>query len=272
MWFESLQTRFSLGAVQDYIRGSGVYMSGIFGDTYSGFLGKKVGSYLYALSPITCKPNEKDLTRANMVLLEYTVGKLSKHAVESKPADDTLTFASRNGKRFIWKCYTHVLDACQKVVDSEMGVSLHSEEVFQRFIKDGTSSMHVSLRKASNNDGELWSSPLKKKRSAVTDAVSGVASIHPVVAGVVADNNRVIVATDSTTPGSNACIDASVAAVATTSGVDNSRGATGVEVSGDATRLITTLCYRDKPGITNSPEVRQMFYGRKEPLFRHSIV
>ena len=44
------------------------------------------------------------------------------------------------------------------------------------------------------------------------------------------------------------------------------------EVSGDATRLITTLCYRDKPGITNSPEVRQMFYGRKEPLFQHSIM
>ena len=44
------------------------------------------------------------------------------------------------------------------------------------------------------------------------------------------------------------------------------------EVSGDITRLITTLCYRDKPGITNSPEVRQMFYGRKEPLFRHSIM
>ena len=44
------------------------------------------------------------------------------------------------------------------------------------------------------------------------------------------------------------------------------------KVSGDATRLITTLCYRDKPGITNSPEVRQMFYGRKEPLFQHNIM
>ena len=44
------------------------------------------------------------------------------------------------------------------------------------------------------------------------------------------------------------------------------------EVSGDITRLITTLCYRDKPGITNSPEVRQMFYGRKEPLVQHSIM
>ena len=44
------------------------------------------------------------------------------------------------------------------------------------------------------------------------------------------------------------------------------------EVSGDITRFVTTLCYRDKPGITNSPEVRQMFYGRKDPIFRHKIL
>ena len=39
---------------------------------------------------------------------------------------------------------------------------------------------------------------------------------------------------------------------------------TGVE--GSRTRYITTLCYRDRPGVTNSPAVRELFYGRREPL------
>jgi hypothetical protein len=39
---------------------------------------------------------------------------------------------------------------------------------------------------------------------------------------------------------------------------------TGVE--GSRTRYITTLCYRDRPGVTNSPDVRELFYGRREPL------
>ena len=39
---------------------------------------------------------------------------------------------------------------------------------------------------------------------------------------------------------------------------------TGVE--GSRTRYITTLCYRDRPGVTNSPAVRELFYGRSEPL------
>jgi len=37
-------------------------------------------------------------------------------------------------------------------------------------------------------------------------------------------------------------------------------------VIGDRTRYIATFCYRDRPGVTNSPEVRQLFYGRSEPL------
>jgi len=39
---------------------------------------------------------------------------------------------------------------------------------------------------------------------------------------------------------------------------------TGVE--GRRTRYIATLCYRDKPGVTNSSSVRELFYGRSEPL------
>lgn len=39
---------------------------------------------------------------------------------------------------------------------------------------------------------------------------------------------------------------------------------TGVE--GARTRYIVTLCYRDRPGVTNSPAVRELFYGRSEPL------
>jgi hypothetical protein len=37
-------------------------------------------------------------------------------------------------------------------------------------------------------------------------------------------------------------------------------------VVGARTRYIATLCYRDRPGVTNSPEVRQLFFGRREPL------
>ncbi len=37
-------------------------------------------------------------------------------------------------------------------------------------------------------------------------------------------------------------------------------------VEGSRTRYIATLCYRDKPGVTNSPAVRELFYGRSEPL------
>ena len=39
---------------------------------------------------------------------------------------------------------------------------------------------------------------------------------------------------------------------------------TGVE--GSRTRFIATLCYRDMPGVTNTPAVRELFYGRSEPL------
>ncbi|MBN33876.1 MAG: hypothetical protein CMM46_03705 [Rhodospirillaceae bacterium] len=37
-------------------------------------------------------------------------------------------------------------------------------------------------------------------------------------------------------------------------------------VEGGTTRHVSVLCYRDRPGMTNSPEVRQLFYGRTEPL------
>ncbi|MDA7792354.1 hypothetical protein N8979_00915 [bacterium] len=37
-------------------------------------------------------------------------------------------------------------------------------------------------------------------------------------------------------------------------------------VQGERTRFIATLCYRDRPGVTNSKEVRQLFYGRSEPV------
>ncbi|MBC6440054.1 MAG: 2OG-Fe(II) oxygenase [Rhodospirillales bacterium] len=39
-------------------------------------------------------------------------------------------------------------------------------------------------------------------------------------------------------------------------------------VEGQTTRYIATLCYRDRPGMANSPEVRALFYGRTEPLKR----
>lgn len=38
------------------------------------------------------------------------------------------------------------------------------------------------------------------------------------------------------------------------------------DVKGNNTRYVAILCYRDRPGVTNSPEVRQLFYGRSEPL------
>ena len=33
-------------------------------------------------------------------------------------------------------------------------------------------------------------------------------------------------------------------------------------VKGDQTRYVATLCYKDKPGVMNSPEVQRIFYGR----------
>lgn len=33
-------------------------------------------------------------------------------------------------------------------------------------------------------------------------------------------------------------------------------------VGGDRTRYVGTLCYKDRPGVMNSPEVQQIFYGR----------
>lgn len=43
-------------------------------------------------------------------------------------------------------------------------------------------------------------------------------------------------------------------------------------VKGSKTRFITTLCYRDRPGVTNSPEVRELFYGRQEPIYNHNFL
>ena len=43
-------------------------------------------------------------------------------------------------------------------------------------------------------------------------------------------------------------------------------------VKGAKTRFITTLCFKDKPGITNSPKVRELFYGRQEPIYTHDFV
>ncbi|MBL6783269.1 MAG: 2OG-Fe(II) oxygenase [Alphaproteobacteria bacterium] len=43
-------------------------------------------------------------------------------------------------------------------------------------------------------------------------------------------------------------------------------------VKGDKTRYITTLCYRDRPGVTNSPKVRELFYGRQEPIYTHDFL
>lgn len=40
------------------------------------------------------------------------------------------------------------------------------------------------------------------------------------------------------------------------------------QVAGNTTRYVSVLCYRDRPGMINSPEVRQLFYGRTEPLQR----
>jgi hypothetical protein len=33
-------------------------------------------------------------------------------------------------------------------------------------------------------------------------------------------------------------------------------------VKGETTRYVSTLCYKDRPGVCNSPEVQQLFYGR----------
>ena len=33
-------------------------------------------------------------------------------------------------------------------------------------------------------------------------------------------------------------------------------------VTGNKTRYVATLCYKDRPGVMNSPEVQQIFYGR----------
>ncbi|MBH30740.1 MAG: hypothetical protein CMG71_01970 [Candidatus Marinimicrobia bacterium] len=33
-------------------------------------------------------------------------------------------------------------------------------------------------------------------------------------------------------------------------------------VKGETTRYVSTLCYKDRPGICNSPEVQKLFYGR----------
>ncbi len=33
-------------------------------------------------------------------------------------------------------------------------------------------------------------------------------------------------------------------------------------VKGNKTRYVATLCYKDRPGVMNSPEVQQIFYGR----------
>ncbi len=37
-------------------------------------------------------------------------------------------------------------------------------------------------------------------------------------------------------------------------------------VAGARRRHVATFCYRDRPGMANSPEVRMLFYGRREPL------
>jgi len=39
-------------------------------------------------------------------------------------------------------------------------------------------------------------------------------------------------------------------------------------VDGARTRHVAVLCYRDRPGMANSAEVRKLFYGRTEPLSR----
>ena len=37
-------------------------------------------------------------------------------------------------------------------------------------------------------------------------------------------------------------------------------------VGGGRTRHVATFSYRDRPGMTNSPEVRMLFYGRREAV------
>lgn len=43
------------------------------------------------------------------------------------------------------------------------------------------------------------------------------------------------------------------------------------DVEGSQTRYIATLCYRDRAGITNSAAVRELFYGRSEPLSLNAL-
>ena len=41
-------------------------------------------------------------------------------------------------------------------------------------------------------------------------------------------------------------------------------------VGGSRRRHIATLCYRDRPNMMNSPDVRMLFYGRREPRLQHA--